>query len=493
MLTSSEECRAFDDMETVSRKNLERCRDDEWNRFLSIARSMASVGFGPECEAPRLGDLIFCFATVAVQTSIDAYDCSSANYKDRDVPGRDFLSNSIVNDFFTMDTVRFIHKYMSDMTERLDPNERAWLFELKTRLTARVHFDASLSSAPSKKCARNNNSFVTRLTGGNMNDVGGGIVGGYTEDTTMTNDSSRGGDKKRFRAADKSFGLRGGVGVAAEETKWGDCLNKLLRQRLVFSDTNELPRQKDDFSPVRIVEFSPTLALYTWCNLQDEYKSTALGNADRFEVNRDDKYNHHASFASSVTDSNAAVVSSVNNGCAKLDVLGRPPRRKDWLALCDGVSVNQIDAPRQCLVKSCRELIHRDKRINRLVDSLDVSSGDDRNDTIVAASYNRNNATSDRRANDCIIDESVGSGGGGTRRDLGDSHSRSGAVTGGGGIGIQKFENWTEFESEYTDFVLSSSQDGENNGCLYDKFLNLLDGFTVCRAKLYALDCDIFE
>lgn len=489
MSNSKDECRAYDDIETVSRKNLERCRDDEWNRFLSIAKSMASVGFGPDYEAPRLGDLIFCFATVAVQTLIDTYDCSDANYRDREPPGRDFLSNSIVNDFFTMDTVRFVHKYMRDMTDRLDPNERAWLFELKTRLTTRVHFDASLSSASSKRCSRNSNSFVTRLVGGNANDNGGGSVGGYTEDTTMTNDSSRSREKKRFRGADKSFGYRGGV-VGAEETKWSDCLNKLLRQRLVFSDTNELPRQKDDFYPVRIVEFSPTLALYTWCNLQDEYKSTALGNADRFEVNRDEKYNHYdASYANSATDQTTVAVSSVNNNCAKLDVLGRLPRRKDWLALCDGVSVNQIDAPRQCLVKSCRELIHRDKRINRLVDSLDVCVGDG-SDTIVASSTNRNDIAKDRAYN--VVDDNDT----GTRKYFENAHScpgGGGGGNGGGGIGIQKFENWSKFESEYTDFVLSSSQDGEHNGCVYDKFLNLLDGFTVCRAKLYALDSDIFE
>lgn len=216
---------------------------------------------------------------------------------------RDKVSNNpVLRDFFLLSVTDFVSKHLEMLSSLTTPDERQRLFSLKSWITCRVHTDVRLLEVAS----------TTNLVASDVE------------------------------------------------------LQESLNGRICFFDRNSIPRRTcDDARLVGIDSFSPTLAVYTFCNLRDVYASTAFSDTERFddrslEVNQTNS-NHL---------SKKRKRSRGNPNFTALTVVGRPPTKKNWFSLCRGSNVNadSEEWPKQTLLVDVGGSIYRDKKLFRYID-----------------------------------------------------------------------------------------------------------------------------
>lgn len=294
-------------------KNLSNeTRGSNWSQFLRLVNYIAcltdSTNESSKCRStptavPQLGDLIFSVAQLLVVPNFLDGDSSSCRPSDSARPGGSNLDNTIVRDLFVMTTRQFVDCYLDELVRNCDLTERSRVFQVKTWLSCRVHFDHQL---------------IGSMTHHIVGQVGSNI--------------------ETLRKVEKTIG-------------------NATNGRLVFRD------DADKATLSRIESFSPTFALFTLCNIREEYMATAFTQQNRFSATTETSL---SSVGKPPTVDTCLVLYGENNG--------RPDHYRERKSeatkrLFEGGSVTQVQKawPEQRLLANARGLVNRDKTLQRFV------------------------------------------------------------------------------------------------------------------------------
>lgn len=215
-------------------------RGSNWTQFLRIVDLLSRVSDATAAGAcrstptdvPALGDLIYSVARLLVLPNA-LESCPSSCTSDAATRlGGVALDNHIVRDLFVLSVRRFTEIYLSELVQSCDSAQRARIFQVKTWLTCRLHFDHQLIDSLSQ--------------------------------AVPTVDGTRSVTRSEARQlVEKS-------------------VTNATNGRLVFRDSpNRGPATLS-----RVETFSPTFALFTLCNMRDEYAATS--HAQQYRFDRDD-------------------------------------------------------------------------------------------------------------------------------------------------------------------------------------------------------------
>lgn len=286
-------------------------RGSNWSQFLRLVNYVASLADSTnensKCRStptavPQLGDLIFSVAQLLVVPNfIDGCESTTCRSSDSGRPGGSSLDNTIVRDLFVMSARQFADCYLNELVRNCDLAERSRVFQVKTWLSCRVHFDHQLIGAMTQ----------------HLGNIG-------TNNETLRN-------------VEKS-------------------ISNATNGRLVFRET------EDKATLSRIESFSPTFALFTLCNIREEYMATAFTQQNRFSV------------VDNSASTNVGKPPTVETCLVLYGENGQPDQYRErkndaTKRLFESGSSTQVQKswPEQRLLANARGLVNRDKTLQRFV------------------------------------------------------------------------------------------------------------------------------